>query len=124
MTFATSQMQIKSNIIGAMIGGNGERAYEESYFFRFPRDDFWIRTIVKDCEFAKFVNGKTTYTTSDLQLLNDNNRFFSMQGNFKIDFCADDSFRFIKGLYGEIVNSIVDREAIAVACERDAVGDF
>lgn len=50
----------------------------ESYFFRFPRDDFWIRTIVKDCEFADFVKGKTTYTTSDLKLLNDKNRFFSM----------------------------------------------
>lgn len=50
----------------------------ESYFFRFPRDDFWIRTIVKDCEFAKYINGKTSYTTSNLQLKNDNSRFFSM----------------------------------------------
>lgn len=51
---------------------------KESYFFRFPRDDFWIRTIVKDCQFAEFVKGKTSYTTSDLKLLNDNSRFFSM----------------------------------------------
>lgn len=50
----------------------------ESYFFRFPRDDFWIRTIVKDCEFAKYISGKTTYTTSNLKLQNDDNRFFSM----------------------------------------------
>ena len=50
----------------------------ESYFFRFPRDDFWIRTIVKDCEFAKFINGKTTYTTSNLKLQNDNSRYFSV----------------------------------------------
>jgi len=55
----------------------------ESYFFRFPRDDFWIRTIVKDCEFAGFVKGKTSYTTSDLKLLNDNNRFFSMHQKVK-----------------------------------------
>lgn len=56
---------------------------DESYFFRFPRDDFWIRTIVKDCEFAKYINGKTTYLTSDLKLKNDNNRFFSMHKKVK-----------------------------------------
>ncbi len=55
----------------------------DSYFFRFPRDDFWIRTIVKDCEFAKFINGKITYKTSDLILENDNNRFFSMHKKIK-----------------------------------------
>ena len=49
-----------------------------NYFFRFPRDDFWIRTIVKDCEFANFIKGKTSYQTSDLKLKNDNSRFFSM----------------------------------------------
>ena len=54
-----------------------------NFFFRFPRDDFWIRTIVKDCEFAKFIKGKTTYTTSDLRLLNNNNRFFSMHKKVK-----------------------------------------
>ena len=48
------------------------------YFFRFPRDDFWIRTIVKDCEFAQFINGKTKYNTVDLKLLNDNSRAFSV----------------------------------------------
>ena len=55
----------------------------DSYFFRFPRDDFWIRTIVKDCEFANYINGKTTYKTSDLKLKNDNNRFFSMHKKIK-----------------------------------------
>ena len=55
----------------------------DDYFFRFPRDDFWIRTIVKDCEFAKYINGKTTYTTSDLKLKNNENRFFSMHKKIK-----------------------------------------
>ena len=50
----------------------------ESYFFRFPRDNFWIRTIVKDYEFAKYIKDKTDYTTSDLKLQNNNSRFFSM----------------------------------------------
>ena len=49
-----------------------------NYFFRFPRDDFWIRTIVKDCQFAGFIQGKTDYNTAGLNLLNDNKRSFSM----------------------------------------------
>ncbi len=49
-----------------------------NFFFRFPRDEFWIRTIVKDYEFAKFINGKTDFKTSELYLLYDNNRPFSI----------------------------------------------
>lgn len=49
-----------------------------NYFFRFPRDDFWIRTIEKDYEFASYINGKTKYNTVNLKLLNDNSRPFSM----------------------------------------------
>lgn len=48
------------------------------FFFRFPRDDFWIRTIVKDYEFAKFIYGKTDFHTVKLELLYDNGRPFSM----------------------------------------------
>lgn len=48
------------------------------FFFRFPRDDFWIRTIVKDYEFAKFIYGKTDFSTVKLKLLYDNGRPFSM----------------------------------------------
>lgn len=55
----------------------------EAYFFRFPRDDFWIRTIVKDCEFARFIKGKTSFVTSDLKLQKDDSRFFSMHKKIK-----------------------------------------
>lgn len=48
------------------------------YFFRFPRDDFWARTIVKDYEFAKFIYKKTDFNTVKLTLLYDKNRPFSM----------------------------------------------
>lgn len=48
------------------------------FFFRFPRDNFWIRTIVKDYEFAKFIYGKTDFNTVKLELLYDNSRPFSM----------------------------------------------
>ena len=54
------------------------KSSDGNYFFRFPRDDFWIRTIVKDCQFANFIDGKTSYKTVDLKLLNDKDRAFSM----------------------------------------------
>ncbi|MBR1540935.1 MAG: aminoglycoside phosphotransferase family protein [Clostridia bacterium] len=50
----------------------------ESFFFRFPRDNFWGRTIVKDCQFAKYIQGKTTYHTANLKLLENDERNFSM----------------------------------------------
>ncbi|KFI69582.1 phosphotransferase family protein [Bifidobacterium magnum] len=49
-----------------------------NYFFRFPRDEFWSRTIVKDCEFADFIKGKTNFHTSELELHRDNGRPFSV----------------------------------------------
>ncbi len=49
-----------------------------AYFFRFPRDDFWTRTIVKDYEFSKYIDGKTSFHTVQLQLGYDNDRPFSI----------------------------------------------
>lgn len=49
-----------------------------NYFFRFPRDEFWSRTIVKDCEFANYIYKKTEFETSNLQLCYDNGRPYSM----------------------------------------------
>lgn len=49
-----------------------------NYFFRFPRDEFWTRTIVKDYEFSKYIFGKTDYKTVQLSLLYDNDRPFSI----------------------------------------------
>ena len=59
------------------------------FFFRFPRDDFWARTIVKDCEFTKFVYGKTDFNTVQLNLLYDNNRPFSMHKKIEGTVLAD-----------------------------------
>lgn len=49
-----------------------------NYFFRFPRDEFWSRTIVKDCEFSQYIYQKTDFNTSRLELQYDNDRPFSM----------------------------------------------
>lgn len=51
---------------------------EGNFFFRFPRDDFWSRTIVKDYEFAKFIYGKTDFQTVKLEMSYDNERPFSI----------------------------------------------
>ena len=48
------------------------------YFFRFPRDTFWEKTIVKDYQFAKYINGKTSFKTVELILKEDKGRPFSM----------------------------------------------
>ena len=57
-----------------------------NYFFRFPRDNFWIRTIVKDCEFSNYINGKTSFNTVLLKQYSDNDRAYSVHK--KIEGCA------------------------------------
>lgn len=64
-------------------------ADNENYFLRFPRDDFWTRTIVKDYEFAKYINNKTDFKTVELELLYDNNRPFSIHKKIEGTVLAD-----------------------------------
>lgn len=42
-----------------------------SYFFRFPRNPFWSRMIVKDAKVCQFVDGKTSYYTPQMKLCYD-----------------------------------------------------
>lgn len=62
---------------------------EGNFFFRFPRDDFWIRTIVKDYEFSKFIHGKTDFNTVKLELFYDNGRPFSVHKKIEGTVLAD-----------------------------------
>ncbi len=77
-----------------------------NYFFRFPRDNFWIRTIVKDYEFSKFINGKTDFNTVQLNLLYDNGRPYSIhkkiEGTVLADKMNDLSSEEIKVISSEI----------------------
>lgn len=59
------------------------------YFFRFPRDDFWTRTIEKDCEFSKFIKGKTYFNTVNLDLLENEERPFSVHKKISGETLAD-----------------------------------
>ena len=42
-----------------------------SYFFRFPRNPFWSRMIIKDAAVCNFVEGKTSYYTPQMKLYYD-----------------------------------------------------
>ena len=42
-----------------------------AYFFRFPRNPFWSRMIVKDAAVCNFVDGKTSYYTPQMKLCYD-----------------------------------------------------
>ena len=44
---------------------------EGTYFFRFPRNPFWSRMIVKDAAVCNFVDGKTSYYTPQMKLCYD-----------------------------------------------------
>ena len=61
-----------TNIVYRVEADNG------NYYLRFPRDEFWIRTIVKDYQFTKYIKGKTSFKTVELELDYDNERPFSI----------------------------------------------
>lgn len=42
-----------------------------AYFFRFPRNPFWSRMIVKDAAVCNFVEGKTSFYTPQMRLCRD-----------------------------------------------------
>ena len=45
-----------------------------AYFFRFPRNPFWSRMIVKDAAVCNFVDGKTSFYTPQMKLCYDAKR--------------------------------------------------
>ena len=61
-----------------------------AYFFRFPRNPFWSKMIVKDAAVCNFVDGKTSYYTPQMQLHYDNNgRPFSVHQKIE-GYCLGD----------------------------------
>jgi thiamine kinase-like enzyme len=50
----------------------------EFFFFRFPRNDFFGKVILKDFAFANFIKNKFSFKTPDLNLFFDEARAFSM----------------------------------------------
>jgi len=52
---------------------------KHAYFFRFPRNPFWAKMIVKDAAVCNFVDGKTSYYTPQMKLhYDDKKRPFSV----------------------------------------------
>ncbi len=83
-----------------------------NYFFRFPRDEFWSRTIVKDYEFSQYIYNKTDFNTCMLQLQYDNGRPFSMhkkiQGTPLADKMNDLSSEEIKAISNDIAKFMAE----------------
>ena len=79
-----------------------------NYFFRFPRDEFWSKTIVKDCEFSKYIHNKTDYNTVQLNLLYDNNRPFSMHKKIEGTVLSDKMNDLSKEQIEELSKEIAD----------------
>lgn len=50
---------------------------EKSYFYRFPRDNFWAKMMVKDCKFGNYIYGKLSAKTPNIKLCYNNDRPFS-----------------------------------------------
>jgi aminoglycoside phosphotransferase (APT) family kinase protein len=48
------------------------------YFFRFPRNPFWAKMIVKDASFCNFIEGKTSFYTPSMTLHFHKKRPFSV----------------------------------------------
>lgn len=62
---------------------------EGNFFFRFPRDEFWSRTIVKDCALAQYIYGKTDFNTVKPDLYYDNGRPYSVHTKIEGTVLAD-----------------------------------
>ena len=57
----------------------------QDYIFRFPRNLFFARMMVKDCIFCSFLKGKVSVPTPDMQLNMSQNRPFSVHNKIKGD---------------------------------------
>lgn len=62
---------------------------EGNFFFRFPRDDFWSRTIEKDCALSQYIYGKTDFNTVKPTLYYDNGRPYSVHEKIEGTVLAD-----------------------------------
>ena len=62
---------------------------EGNFFFRFPRDDFWSRTIVKDCALSNYIYGKTDFNTVKPSLHYDKGRPYSVHSKIEGTVLAD-----------------------------------
>ena len=66
-----------TNIVIEVVTNDG------AYFFRFPRNPFWSKMIVKDAAVCNFVDGKTSYYTPQMKLCYDDKKrpFFRSSKN-------------------------------------------
>ena len=82
---------------------------KNAYFFRFPRDEFWSRTIIKGYEFCQYIYNKTNFHTIKLELFHDQGRPFSRH-------------RKVEGVpLAERMNELSEEEVASIS---DEIADF
>ncbi|MDR1254739.1 MAG: aminoglycoside phosphotransferase family protein [Puniceicoccales bacterium] len=59
------------------------RDNKDTYFFRFPRNQFFARMMLKDFAFCSFMRDKVTFQFPNLKVFKDNERPFSMHKKIK-----------------------------------------
>lgn len=67
---------------------------EDSYFFRFPRNSFFSRMMLKDHAFCTFAKDKVSFQLPDLKIFYDKDRPFSMHKKIK-GWSLTDRFKFL-----------------------------
>jgi Predicted aminoglycoside phosphotransferase len=95
------------------------------YFFRFPRNDFWAKMIVKDQKFCRFIEGKTSFYTPSMRLLYDGKRPFSVHKKIKGYSLADRIYNLshtaVAGAAHDIGKFIKELSAVDVASAPEEV---
>lgn len=110
-----------TNIVYLAVTNKGE------YYFRFPRDEFWSRTIVKDYEFATYIQGKTDFPTVRLGLKRDSHgRPFSLHRKVDGVALAEVMGRMTPTQISSVSKSIADfmAELHAIDWHKDAIFDI
>lgn len=103
---------------------------EGDFFFRFPRNDFWVAAIKKDAKFTQFIHGKTDFNTVKLELLYDEGRPFSKHKKFPGETLANKmenlSAEEIKIVTREIADFMVQLHSIKIGAndEWTKISDF
>ena len=103
---------------------------EGDFFFRFPRNDFWVAAIQKDAKFTSFIHGKTKFHTVKLELLYDEERPFSIHKKFpgetlanKMDHLSSEE---IKIVAREMADFMVQLHSIKIGTNHEwpKISDF
>lgn len=100
-----------------------------NYYFRFPRDSFWAKAIIKECTFAKYIKDKTDFKTPILNLKQDENgRYFSVHTKINGIPLADKmdkmSIKEIQKVTMQIANFMYQLHSIKIEKNKESINEL